>query len=110
MDTETKIPANIFQTLTEKINKERDETESALTKAQEELAKPVDNEVKLVTLQNALDALLDNEVSVAEKNQYLKKCISRITYHREQAVRAKGTGNWAGYIAAPIELDVKMMF
>lgn len=110
LDTETKIPANIFQTLTEKINKERDETESALTKAQEELAKPVDNEVKLVTLQNALDALLDNEVSVAEKNQYLKKCISRITYHREQAVRAKGTGNWAGYIAAPIELDVKMMF
>lgn len=110
LDTETKIPANIFQTLTEKINKEREETESALAKAREELAKPVDNEVKLVTLQNALDALLNDKVSVAEKNQSLKKCIKRITYHREPAQRIRGSGNWAGYVPAPIELDVQMMF
>lgn len=110
LDTETKIPANIFQALTEKINKEREETESALAKAQEELAKPVDNAVKLVTLQNALDALLNDNVSVAEKNQSLKKCIKRVTYHREPAQRIPGSGNRAGYVAAPIELEVKMMF
>ena len=110
LDSENKMPSNIFQALTDKLSKEREETEQALANAKEAVAKPIDNEVKLVTLQNALDALLDNEVSVAEKNRYLKACISRITYHREPAQKTSGKGNGRGYISAPIELDVKMMF
>ena len=110
LDTENKMPSHIFQALTEKLSKEREETETALTKAKEAVAMPIDNEVKRVTLQNALDALSDDEVSVAEKNRYLKACINRITYHREPAIKCSGKGNGRGYISAPIELDVKMMF
>ena len=110
LDTENKMPSHIFQSLTDKLSKEREETETALSKAREAVATPIDNKVKCVTLQNALDALLDNEVSVAEKNRYLKACINRITYHREPAQRIFGKGNGRGYISPPIELDVKMMF
>ena len=110
LDSENKMPSHIFQALTDKLTKEREETESALVKAKEAVAMPIDNEVKRVTLQNALDALLDDEISVAEKNRYLKSCINRITYHREPAQRILGKGNGRGVISAPIELDVKMMF
>ena len=110
LDTENKMPSHIFQSLTDKLSKEREETELALTKAREAVATPIDNEVKRVTLQNALDALLDGEISVAEKNRYLKACINRITYHREPAQRIAGKGNGRGYIPQPIELEVKMMF
>ena len=107
---ENKMPSHIFQALTEKLAKEREETETALAKAREAVATPIDNEVKRVTLQNALDALLDDEVSVAEKNRFLKACIERITYHREPAQKILGKGNGQGYISLPIKLDVKMMF
>lgn len=110
LDTENKMPSHIFQALTEKLSKEREETEQALANAREAVAAPIDNEVKRVTLQNALDALRDDEISVAEKNRYLKACISRITYHREPAQRILGKGNGRGYTTPPIELDVKMMF
>lgn len=110
LDTENKMPSHIFQSLTEKLSKEREETEAALTKARDAVSTPIDNEVKRVTLQNALDALLDDEVSVAEKNRFLKACINRITYHREPAQRILGKGNGKGFISAPIEIDAKMMF
>ena len=110
LDSENKMPSHILKSLTDKLAKEREETEMSLTKAREAVSKPIDNEVKRVTLQNALDALLDDEISVAEKNRYLKACINRITYHREPAQKCVGKGNGRGYISAPIELDVKMMF
>lgn len=110
LDAENKMPSHIFQALTDKLSKEREETETALNKAKETVATPIDNAVKRVTLQNALDALLDDEVSVAEKNRFLKACINRITYHREPAQRILGKGNGRGYISPPIELGIKMMF
>ena len=110
LDSENKMPSHIFQALTDKLLKEREETEATLKNAREAIATPIDNEVKRVTLQNALDALLDDEVSVAEKNLFLKACIKRINYHREPAQRILGKGNGRGYVSPPIELDVKMMF
>ena len=109
LDSENKMPSHIFQALTDKLNKERWETETALTNAREMAAKPITIEQKRVTLQNALDALLDPEVSVAKKNLFLKACIERITYHRAPAQRRLGKGNGRGVISAPIKLDVKMM-
>lgn len=111
LDKENKMPPNVFQSLTEKLSKEREETEAALSKAREAVATPINNEVKRVTLQNALDALLDDEVSVAEKNRFLKMCIKRITYRRDTILRLTGhKGNGRGYVSPPIELDIKMMF
>ena len=110
LDTETKMPANIFQALTDKLNKEREETMVALQKSKEALAVPIDNEVKRVTLQNALDAMLDSEVSVATKNHFLKQCIKRITYHRDPLQRKVGKGDGRGFVYPPMEIKVEMMF
>lgn len=108
LDTENRMPAHIFQALTEKLTKEREETEAALAKTRELITAPIDYKVKRVTLQKALDALLDDEVTVAEKNKFLKECIQKIVYHREPMKRITGKGNGQGYINHPIEITVKM--
>ena len=108
LDNENKMPTHIFQALTDKLVKEREETETALTKAREALSTPIDYEVKRLTFQKALDALLDDEVSVAEKNHLLKACIDRIEYHRDAPERLLGKGVGRQWILAPIDLDVKL--
>lgn len=108
LDTENRMPQHVFQSLTDKLLKDREETETALSKTRELLSAPVNFEIKRVTLQKALDALLDDEVSTAEKNRFLKACISRITYHRGPAQRILGKGNGQGFIYAPIELNIEM--
>lgn len=108
LDTENRMPAHIFQALTDKLVKDREETETALAKTRELITTPMDYEVKRVTLQKALEALLDEDISAAEKNKFLKECISLIVYHRGAAQRNLGKGSGRGYISAPIELDVKM--
>ena len=108
IDNDTKMPSHIFSSLTEKLTKEREDTENALAKARAELTTPIDYEKKIVTLQAALDALGDNEVSVADKNHLLKKCIDKVTYHREPAVRLLGKGSGKGYINQPIDVKVEL--
>ena len=109
LDSETKMPPNVIKVLTAKLEKEREETEQAIEKARNEMVKPIDYETQIVTFQKALDALLDKNVSVAEKNFYLKTCISRITYHRDPIEKIKGKGNGRGWIHTPIKLDIKLM-
>ena len=109
LDTETRMPPNVIRVLTAKLEKEREETESALEKARREMVKPIDYEKQIITFQQALDALLDDNVSIAEKNFYLKKCIDRITYHRDPIEKVKGKGNGRGWIHPPIKLDIKLL-
>lgn len=108
-DPAVRMPPHIFQTLTEKLTKEREETELALTEARNKVATHVNYETLIVTFQKALDALLDDEVSVVEKNKLLKACIKRITYHREIPQRILGKNNGIQYTSPPIDLDVKLM-
>lgn len=108
IDTDTKMPPHIFQALTTKLQKEREETETALEKARKELTTPIDYEIKRVTLQNALDALLDDERSVAEKNHLLKTCISKIIYRREPAQRVLGKGSGRQWTSPPLYVNVKL--
>ena len=103
-----KIPAHIFQGLTDKLNTEREETETSLAKARAAISKPIDIEKQRVTFQKALDALLDDEVSIPEKNHLLKACISRMTYHRDPIVQIKGSGNGRKRTQPPIYLDIKL--
>lgn len=107
-DPENRMPPRVFQALTDKLVKEREETETALSKAKEAIVTPISYEAKRVTFQAALDALLDDEVSVAEKNHLLKKCIDRIEYHREVPQRILGKGTGRQYTSPPIHLDVKL--
>lgn len=108
-DPDNRMPQHIFQALTAKLSKEREETEIALEKAKEAITTTIDYETKIVKFRDALTSLLDDEASVAEKNHLLKACIKEITYHRGQAERITGKGNGRGYTTPPIELDVKLM-
>ena len=106
-EASTKMPAHVFQALSDKIAKDRKDTEIALEKARKNTVKPIDYTSKIVTFQNALDALLDETASVDKKNQLLKKCIDRMTYSRKLATRIPGgRHNW-NY--EPIDLDIKLI-
>lgn len=107
-DIGNRMPAHIFQAITDKLTKEREETEVALKKAREVISAPVDYEKKRATFQKALDALLDDNLSVAEKNHLLKKCIDKITYHRDAPQRILGKGTGRQYTEPPIKLDVNL--
>lgn len=102
--TEEEMPKHIFDMLNEKVLKEKEEVQQALCKAYESMPDPVDFEEKLMTFQNALEALKNPDVSVKHKNALLKACIERIEYSRSNT---KETVNrkWLG---TPIELDIKL--
>ena len=124
--TEENMPKAIFDTLNEKVLKEKDEVQQALCKAYESIPEPVDYEEKLLRFKNALEALDNPDVPAEKKNRLLKDCIERINYKREKAVRIKSKqvryydkeqkrtryksplqtgGNWTN---PPIELDIKL--
>ena len=106
---ENRMPQHVFQILTSKLQAEREETKQALQEARNTMPSPIDYEQKIVTLQNALDALLNKDMSALEKNRYLKACISRIEYHREKPQRKVGKGSHGLWTNPPIEIDVKLM-
>ena len=107
-DVAGRMPNHIFQALTDKLTKEREDAKIALDKARKAVAKPIDYETKRVTFQNALDALLDDNVPVIEKNRHLKECIERMTYGRPLASRILGKGAKNKWNGEPIQLDVKL--
>lgn len=88
-DPSNRMPQHIFKKLNEKLVKEKEDVIIALKNARETMPAPMNYEQKIVTLQDALNALLDDEVSNEEKNKFLKKCIDRIEYKREKPERVK---------------------
>lgn len=108
-DVAKRMPPNVFQALTDKLIKEREETESALAKARETVVKPIDYEKQIVTFQKALEALLDDNKSVEDKNHLMKQCIRRIDYHREAPTRMLGKGVGRQWITQPAEIDIQWM-
>ena len=123
-DISNRMPQRIFQQLNAKLLKEKEEVEEALSKAYEEMPKPIDYEEKIVTLQTALDALLDDNVPAEKKNKFLKACIYRIEYHRDKperitnpekrvkvggrSIRPNALPVGASWTNPPITLDVKL--
>ena len=105
---EKRMPPHIFQALTDKLIKEREETEAAIVKAKEAINRPIDYATKRATFQEALDALLDDKKSASEKNHLLKKCIDKIVYQRDMPQRATGVGVANQYTSPPIKLDIKL--
>ena len=107
-DPSVKMPTHVFQAITDKIVKEREETTIALEKARKQTVKPIDYETKIITFQKALDTLLDDKATVGEKNLLLKDCIERITYGRPLATRLLGKGTKNKWNDEQINLDVKL--
>ena len=107
-DPAAKMPTHVFQAITDKIVKDRKDTEIALEKARKQTVKPIDYESKIITFQKALDTLLDENATVDEKNLLLKECIDRMTYSRHLATRLLGKGTKNKWNEEPIDLDVKL--
>lgn len=107
-DESKRVPQHIFHSLTEKLSKERWETENAIANIKEILAKPITYEKQRANFQKALDALLDDKVSVADKNHLLKACIERVEYHREKPEKLRGKGVGRQWTSPPIELKIKL--
>lgn len=108
LDKENRMPPHVLQALTSKLQKERDDIEEAIQKTKELISAPVVRENKRVTFQQALDSLYDDNVSVAKKNNLLKACIERITYHREAPTKVVGKGCGRQWTTPPIELNIDL--
>ena len=106
-DESKHIPENVFQAMTEDLVKERAEKQKALEKAKADLSTPIDYQKKIVTLSQALNALLDDNVSIADKNQLMKECIERIDYKRDSPARLLGKGVGRQWVMADAHIDVK---
>ena len=107
-DESKRVPQHIFQALTDKLVAEREETEKSIAHTKEIIAKPINYEKAKVNFQKTLDALLDDKVSVADKNHLLKNCIERIDYHRDRPTKMKGKGVGRQWTSPPIQLKIKL--
>ena len=105
-NVDNRMPQHIFQNLLAKLTTEREETKEALEFARKNRPAPIDYEKKLVTLKLALDALTDDSMSAADKNQLLKDCIDRIVYHREKPAKVTGKGVGKQWTEPPIDIEI----
>lgn len=114
--SEEGMPKAIFEKLNAKVLQDIADTEQALSSARSSLPNIKHYEERLCTFRDALDALQNDELPAADKNELLKACIERIDYHRENSVRLtrknisdktklKTGGNWE---TSPIELNIKL--
>lgn len=103
-DMSKRMPQHIFQQLNARLLAEKEEVGQALQRAYDELPNAINYEQRIVTLQTALTALLDDDISAEEKNKYLKACIERITYSRERPKKI-GRYEWSN---PPASIDIKL--
>jgi exonuclease VII large subunit len=99
-----KMPKVVFDTLNEKLLKEREEVQQALCDAKESLPEPVDFEAKRVMFSEALALLQDPDAPALKKNLMLKQCIERIEYSRKR----QAGGNRRYKEPEPMELDIHL--
>ena len=81
-----RMPPEIFKTLNDKLLIEKAELEDALSEAYESLPEPIDYREKIVKFTEVLEAVENPDVSVEDKNRYLKDIIERIEYERKSNV------------------------
>ena len=97
--TDDAMPKAIFDKLNEKILQEKENVSRAILDAKANAPTVEDYKEKIARFTDALNGLLDDNVSVGTKNRLLKDCIERINYKREQGTR---------YIQTEYELDIKL--
>lgn len=111
---EESMPKEIFDVLNEKVLNEIERTQKRLFDIRNSIPDIRHYRERLISFQEALNALERDDVSAADKNELLKSCINRIHYYRENTIRLtkkntvdksqlKCGGNWK---SSPIQLDV----
>lgn len=96
------MPKPIFEALNEKLLREREEVQHALSEARESMPEPVDYEAKRVMFTEALELLQDPDAPALRQNMLLKQCIDRIVYTRNK--KESGNRRWGD--PEPMELDI----
>lgn len=99
--TQEGMPKHIFDSLNEKVLKEKEKTMQALQEAKEVVPVKVDYTRKRDTFVSTVQSLRDPDASIREKNLLLKQCIDRIVYNRKK----KDTNNRRYGTPEPLELD-----
>ena len=114
--SEEAMPKQIFESLNAKVLHEKEKTQQALSEARNTLPNPEAYQKRLLTFQDAFNALQDPSIPVERQNKLLRACIERITYHREPSYRITKSmlndpnhpANEKGWISPPFTLDVKL--
>lgn len=86
-DPNKRMPPEIFKTLNENLRKEKADIEDALSEAYESMPEPIDYKEKVIKFTEVLDKVRSDDVTVEDKNQYLKDIIERIEYKRPASVK-----------------------
>ncbi len=86
-DPSKRLPPEIFKKLNEKLLKDKEEINKALSKAKDSAPQIIDYNDMLIRTVDALTVLEDDEVPAKIKNQYLKNVIERIDYERPPIIR-----------------------
>lgn len=81
--TEDNMPKSVFEALRGKYEAEKEDVESLLRVAVNEMPQKVDYEERTERFHDAIEALKDDSVPVSAKNKLLRACIERIDYKRE---------------------------
>ena len=85
-DPTKRLPQHIFAKLNEKVLKEKEEVNKALTKAKDSAPKHINYRDELVKTKDALRILEDTELDAKTKNQYLKRVIEKMVYERDPII------------------------
>lgn len=110
---EEAMPKEVFETLKDKVIKEKDEVSTLLEKEKKMTSEKVDYSEKIATFQKAIELLRSNTATADELNKWLKCCIERITFTRNLRERSKEVTEVTderGWINDPpiIHIDLKL--
>jgi hypothetical protein len=86
-DPDKRMPSEVFKRLNQKLLAEKEEIKKALCKAEDAMPTPVDYKDQILKFTDALNMLLDPNISASIKNKYLKDIIDRMEYERPPAIR-----------------------
>lgn len=109
--TEGEMPKEIFDKLKDKVTNEKRAVTLSLQEEQQKTVSQIDYAEKIVTFQNAIDALRDKNASAEVQNKLLKSCISKITYKKPLTRRSEKQNddtNDRGWIQAQPELKIEL--
>jgi DNA invertase Pin-like site-specific DNA recombinase len=111
--SEEHMPKQIFDKLMAKCMEEKQNIETELENAYNDVPEHIDYKGAIATLHEAIDALGDNSVSASTKNKLLRSVVDKIVYHRgkpirmtEEEAKAKGVETKNGWYRPNFELDI----
>lgn len=111
--TEEAMPKEIFESLKEKVLREKEEVTALLQSESQKTFEKVDYSEKIATFRKAIDLIRCNTSTADEINKWVKCCVERITFTRQLRARVNESTdetNSRGWVDEPsiIHIDLKL--